>query len=469
MQVDAAHNFLFAPEALEAAITEKTKAVVINSPANPTGGIAGREALERLAGIIMRHDLWVISDEVYRELVYDGNEAFSMAMLPGMRERTVVVNSFSKTYAMTGWRVGYALGPACIIGNMVKLQENVAACVNSAAQYGALAALEGPREPVDRMVRAYGRRRQMILDGFASIPGLACYTPQGAFYAFVDISATGMKAGAFAMDLLEKARVIVVPGHAFGDASEECEVSGAQAMMELGAVDDVDAVIGAHCDNTLETGLIGVRAGDYMAACDPFTVTFLGKTAHATQPEQGVDAIAMAWEAYGQLKELARSEAGDDTVYIFSIGCFQGGTAHNVIADQCLLKISFRYYDMEFAKRVQEKTMALCRQLAERYGGSVEFDWPTSTLAVYNDPALAAQFVQSTGRILPGRVVEIPLRKSSEDFSWFMTRKPGLLFRFGTRNETLGCTTMAHCNDFLLDEAGMRSAIDAFVQFVLDW
>ncbi len=251
--------------------------------------------------------------------------------------------------------------------------------------------------------------------------------------------------------------------------SEECEVSGAQAMMELGAVDDVDAVIGAHCDNTLETGLIGVRAGDYMAACDPFTVTFLGKTAHATQPEQGVDAIAMAWEAYGQLKELARSEAGDDTVYIFSIGCFQGGTAHNVIADQCLLKISFRYYDMEFAKRVQEKTMALCRHLAERRGGSVEFDWPTSTLAVYNDPALAAQFVQSTGRILPGRVVEIPLRKSSEDFSWFMTRKPGLLFRFGTRNETLGCTTMAHCNDFLLDEAGMRSAIDAFVQFVLDW
>ena len=221
MQVDAAHNFLFAPEALEAAITEKTKAVVINSPANPTGGIAGREALERLAGIIMRHDLWVISDEVYRELVYDGNEAFSMAMLPGMRERTVVVNSFSKTYAMTGWRVGYALGPACIIGNMVKLQENVAACVNSAAQYGALAALEGPREPVDRMVRAYGRRRQMILDGFASIPGLACYTPQGAFYAFVDISATGMKAGVW----ISPRGVSIRPRRAMPSVAERVKVT----------------------------------------------------------------------------------------------------------------------------------------------------------------------------------------------------------------------------------------------------
>ena len=221
VQVDAAHDFLFAPEALEAAITDKTKAVIINSPANPTGSIGSREVLERLANIIIRHDLWVISDEVYRELVYDGNAVFSMAMLPGMRERTVVVNSFSKTYAMTGWRVGYALGPACIIGNMVKLQENVSACVNSAAQYGALAALEGPREPVDRMVRAYGKRRQMVLDGLASLPGLSCYAPQGAFYALVDISATGMKAEAFAMDLLEKARVIVVPGHAFGDTSDK--------------------------------------------------------------------------------------------------------------------------------------------------------------------------------------------------------------------------------------------------------
>ncbi len=220
VQVDATHDFLFTPEALESAITRKSKALVINSPANPTGAIASREALERLAEIAIRRDLWVISDEVYQDLAYDGNEVFSIAMLPGMKERTIVVHSFSKTYAMTGWRVGYAMGPAEAIGNMVKLQENVAACVNSAAQYGALAALEGPREPVDHMVRTFGRRRQVVLEEFASIHGLKCYSPKGAFYALVDISATGMKAEAFAMDLLEKAKVIVVPGHAFGANSD---------------------------------------------------------------------------------------------------------------------------------------------------------------------------------------------------------------------------------------------------------
>ena len=250
--------------------------------------------------------------------------------------------------------------------------------------------------------------------------------------------------------------------------SEECEVSGAKAMVDLGAADDVDAVIATHCDNTLEAGRIGVHAGDYMAACDPVTVTFLGKTAHATLPEQGVDAIAMAWEAYGLLKELARREAGEKTVYIFSINCFQGGTAHNVIADQCRMIISFRYYDKDFARRVREKSMALCGHLADRYGGNVEFNWSISTPPVYNDPALAAQFAQSAERVLPGQVVDMPFLKSSEDFSWFLTQKPGLLFRFGTRNEALGCATLIHCNDFRIDETGMRSAIDVFVQFVLD-
>jgi amidohydrolase len=205
-----------------------------------------------------------------------------------------------------------------------------------------------------------------------------------------------------------------------------------------------------------------------MAACDPVTVTFLGKTAHATLPEQGVDAIAMAWEAYGLLKELARREAGEKTVYIFSINCFQGGTAHNVIADQCRMIISFRYYDKDFARRVREKSMALCGHLADRYGGNVEFNWSISTPPVYNDPALAAQFAQSAERVLPGQVVDMPFLKSSEDFSWFLTQKPGLLFRFGTRNEALGCATLIHCNDFRIDETGMRSAIDVFVQFVLD-
>ena len=218
--VGAETNFTFDPKALEAAITPKTKAFIINSPANPTGGVASAAQLAQLAEIAVKHDLYVISDEVYNHLLYDGQKAVSIAAFPGMKERTVIVNSFSKTYAMTGWRVGYALGPEPIIRNMVKLQENVAACVNSAAQYGALEALQGPQTAVDEMLASYTRRRELILKEFADIPKLHCFSPQGAFYAFVDIRETGMKASDFALDLLEKERGIVVPGHAFGEGSD---------------------------------------------------------------------------------------------------------------------------------------------------------------------------------------------------------------------------------------------------------
>jgi len=220
VEVGEEQSFHFDPEALETAITPKTKAFIVNSPSNPTGGIANRPLLEKLAEIAIRHDLYVISDEVYSSLTYENNEVFSIASLPGMAERTIVINSFSKTYAMTGWRVGYAMGPADIIRNMVKLQENVAACVNSAAQYGAIAALEGSQEPLHKMQAAYRRRRELIVEGFAGIKGLSCFAPQGAFYALVNVSATGMKAVDFATDLLEKERVIVVPGHAFGEKSD---------------------------------------------------------------------------------------------------------------------------------------------------------------------------------------------------------------------------------------------------------
>ena len=186
--VTAENNFTFDPDALEAAITDKTKGFIINSPANPTGGIASRSALEKIAEIAVKHDLYVISDEVYSRLVYDDNDVCSIAALPGMAERTMIINSFSKTYAMTGWRVGYAVGPAHIIGNMVKLQENVAACVNSAAQYGALAALEDSQKAVEDMVRTYAARRELCIKEFSTIPGLHCFAPQGTFYLFVDIA-----------------------------------------------------------------------------------------------------------------------------------------------------------------------------------------------------------------------------------------------------------------------------------------
>lgn len=216
VSTSAENGFVFAPEDLERAITPRTKGFLINSPANPTGSIASRARLEQLAQIAIRHDLYVISDEVYNELVYDGERPFSIAAVPGMAERTIIINSFSKTYAMTGWRVGYAAGPEAVIRSTVKLQENVAACVNSAAQFGALAALTQPQTAVQEMLAAYTERRQLILSLFAQIPGLKCFVPQGTFYAFVDISATGMSASAFAKDLLQKNRVIVVPGDAFG-------------------------------------------------------------------------------------------------------------------------------------------------------------------------------------------------------------------------------------------------------------
>lgn len=218
--VTAENNFVFSAEALESAITDKTKAFLINSPANPTGGIAERELLEKLAEIAIKYDLYVLSDEVYSRLLYDGNEAFSIAQLPGMAERTIIINSFSKTYAMTGWRVGFAAGPSEVISNMVKFQENVAACVNSAAQFGALAALTESQDAVDEMIQTYEKRRNLFYKELSSIPGLQCFMPQGAFYLFVDISATGMKAADFAADLLEKEKVIVVPGHAFGEGSD---------------------------------------------------------------------------------------------------------------------------------------------------------------------------------------------------------------------------------------------------------
>lgn len=216
VRVNAENGFTFNPDDLERAITPQTKGFLINSPANPTGGIAEKKILQKLAEIAIRHDLYVISDEVYSALVYEDKKITSIATIPGMKERTVIINSFSKTYAMTGWRVGYAVGPQHLISQMVKLQENVAACVNSAAQYGALAALTGTQEPLSEMLKTYAERRTYVLDAFSKIKGLTCFIPQGAFYAFVDVSATGMDAETFAKDLLQKARVIVVPGSAFG-------------------------------------------------------------------------------------------------------------------------------------------------------------------------------------------------------------------------------------------------------------
>ena len=248
--------------------------------------------------------------------------------------------------------------------------------------------------------------------------------------------------------------------------SEEGAISGAKMLVDNGVMDGVDHIICTHCENAMETGKIGICYGDYMAACIPATIRFRGRTSHAALPEYGIDAVAMAVEAYGKMKTMIAREA-EQTKYIWSVGRLQGGHVHNVIADLCEMDISFRFYDMEFAKRVEKNVRSICNEIASRYGGSVEVVWNMSTGAVYNDPAIVDTFVQ-TANHAGLNLQPMPQRMSSEDFGWYLTKVPGMIFRFGTRNEKLGCTALAHRNDFCIDEEGMKAAILAFCTYVMN-
>lgn len=249
--------------------------------------------------------------------------------------------------------------------------------------------------------------------------------------------------------------------------SEEGAVSGAKMMVERGVMEHVSQILCTHCANDLESGILGVRTGDYHAACIPATVHFLGKTAHAARAEMGVDAVAMAVEAYAKMKTAVAREAGN-LPYIWSVGRLSGGQAHNVVADRCEMDISFRFYDMAFADRVEARVRELCGQIAKKHGGSVEFDWHMSTGPVSSDAGIVERFEKTAseaGLILQ----EMAPVMSSEDFGWYLTKAPGMLFRFGTRNEALGCTALAHENDFKIDEAGMKTAIKAFLSYTLHY
>jgi len=248
--------------------------------------------------------------------------------------------------------------------------------------------------------------------------------------------------------------------------SEEGAISGAKMLVDNGVMDGVEHIICTHCENAMETGKIGICYGDYMAACIPATIRFRGRTSHAALPEYGIDAVAMAVEAYGKMKTMIAREA-EQTKYIWSVGRFQGGHVHNVIADLCEMDISFRFYDGEFAKRIEKNVRSICNEIATRYGGSVEVVWNMSTGAVYNNPAIVDTFVQ-TANHAGLNLQPMPQRMSSEDFGWYLTKAPGMIFRFGTRNEKLGCTALAHRNDFCIDEEGMKAAIQAFCTYVMN-
>lgn len=212
-------NFRLTAEALREKITPKTKALVLPFPNNPTGAVMRREHLEAIAEVIKDTNIMVLSDEIYSEMTYNGEKHVSFAELPDMRERTIVINGFSKAFAMTGWRLGYAAGPQPIMKQMLKLHQYCIMSSPTVSQYAAIVAMTKCREEVDKMVEEYDMRRRLLVKGFNDM-GLDCFEPEGAFYVFPCIKSTGMTSAEFCEKLIYDKKVAVVPGNAFGESGE---------------------------------------------------------------------------------------------------------------------------------------------------------------------------------------------------------------------------------------------------------
>ena len=213
------NKFRLTPAELEAAITPKSKILVLPFPNNPTGGIMEKEDLEAIVDIIIKNDLYVLSDEIYGELTYTGKPHVSIASFPGMKERTVVINGFSKAYAMTGWRLGFACGPQEIIAQMTKIHQYAIMCAPTTSQYAAVEALRHGEDDVKMMRESYNQRRRFVLHMLSEM-GIPCFEPLGAFYLFPCIKEFGLSSEEFANKLLEEEKVAIVPGTAFGDSGE---------------------------------------------------------------------------------------------------------------------------------------------------------------------------------------------------------------------------------------------------------
>lgn len=213
------NNFRVTTEELENAITDKTKMIIFPYPNNPTGAVMRREDLEPVCEVLKKHNIFVLSDEIYSELTYGSNTHVSISSMPGMKERTVVINGFSKTYSMTGWRLGYALGPAPVIAQMTKLHQFAIMSAPTTSQFAAVEALRNGDADIIKMRDDYDMRRRFTVNAFREI-GLPCFEPEGAFYAFPSIQSTGLSSEEFCEKLIYSKRVAVVPGNAFGDCGE---------------------------------------------------------------------------------------------------------------------------------------------------------------------------------------------------------------------------------------------------------
>ena len=232
LALQEAHQFRLQPEELEAAITPKTKMVILSYPNNPTGAIMNKEDLKAIAKVIIAHDLYVISDEIYSELSYQ-EEHISIASLPGMDERTIVINGFSKAFAMTGWRLGYAAGPEVILQEMTKIHQFAIMAAPTSSQYAGIAALRDCDRDVQEMRESYNQRRRYLMNALKEL-NLPCFEPYGAFYVFPNISEFNMTSEEFATQLVQEEKVAVVPGSAFGASGEGfIRISYAYSIEEL--------------------------------------------------------------------------------------------------------------------------------------------------------------------------------------------------------------------------------------------
>jgi aspartate/methionine/tyrosine aminotransferase len=214
------NNFSFDLEAFNRLVNDRTRLIILNSPSNPTGGVIPMADLQQIAAVAQRYNCWVLSDEIYARIVYDHASVPSIAALPGMMERTIIVDGFSKTYAMTGWRLGFGIMPKELADKVQLLLTHSVGCTSQFVQVAGIEALTGPQEQVDSVVAEYQHRRNAIVDGLNSIPGVACQRPQGAFYVFPNIKSFGLTSSELANLLLDKAGVAVLPGSSFGEYGE---------------------------------------------------------------------------------------------------------------------------------------------------------------------------------------------------------------------------------------------------------
>lgn len=251
--------------------------------------------------------------------------------------------------------------------------------------------------------------------------------------------------------------------------SEEGLRSGAEALVQGGLMEEIDVILGMHIENWLPSGSVGVCAGASMASSRNFRVDFYGATAHATLPHSGVDALAAAVRTYNNIQYMTGREINPFAKYVCSVGRLEGGTTQNVIADHAFMLGTIRTFDMDLDAFLIRRIEQIAQNAAGEVGARAVLDTSLKTFVVYNNPYLSGLVLDSAKKVVgEEHIVKMPEKLSSEDFSQYLTKKPGVFLRLGTRNEAKGCTTLPHNNDFMIDEDAFPLGTDACVQFVLD-